>query len=96
MTAKTQHPAHAGNTVPREIKTNSQAYRDLIQHAFSQICNPRDWKAPVDCVVPYAHASMFYDAIVSITGTVPTSERTIDGHMRMTAIGYRNGPCGDH
>lgn len=83
-------------TIQRTVKTNDFKRMELLQAAFALICNPDDWKAPIDCIVPFSDASFFYDAIVSITGTVPNSERQPDGSFRLTSVGYRMGPCGDY
>jgi hypothetical protein len=82
------------NTI--KVARNGEKHVELLRLAFNAVCNPNDWKAPVDAIVPFEAASMYYDAIVFVTGTTPKSERTVDGNMRLMAIGYRAGPCGDH
>jgi hypothetical protein len=80
----------------RDIKRSDPAYADLLRTAFALVQNPEDWKAPIDCIVPAEAAAFIYDAIVFVTGTVPYSTVGSDGRYHMKAIGYRNGPCGDH
>ncbi len=81
---------------PIIVTRNGEKHVELLRLAFGAVCNPLDWKAPVDAIVPFESASMYYDAIVFVTGTTPKSERVADGNMRLMAIGYRAGPCGDH
>jgi hypothetical protein len=86
----------AGDTIKREVKEITPSYGELKRQAFSLICNPDDWKAPIDCEVPFHAASFFHEVIVYVTGTVPESEKLPNGNFRMTSIGYRMGPCGDY
>ena len=61
---------------------------------FALVSNQEDWKAPIDALVPEGVCQhCIADAVVHFTGTVPEFERT-PGGMRVTAVGYRNGPCG--
>lgn len=73
------------------------AYSELLRLAFDQICNKDDWKAPIDCMVPWDAASIYMQAIAFMTATTATCVRVErDGHLwaRLTSIGYRNGPAG--
>ena len=88
--------SNIGKTIVCGISRNGTAYSDLLQFAFKQICSPHDWKAPIKCTVPNESASLYREAIVHITGTVPTCERLPNGDWQLTSVGYRNGPCGDH
>jgi len=78
-----------------EIRQGNDQHQALLRFAFAQIQNPTDWKAPIDCIVPFATASVYHEAIEFITGTTPTSERAPGGAFRLQAVGYRAGPCGD-
>lgn len=87
--------ANMGKTVQRHLKGSSTAYQDLMQAIFRELSNPDDWKAPIDCIVPFAFAATAQEAITFITGTVPNAERLPTGEFRLTSVGYRMGPCGD-
>lgn len=74
------------------------AYAMLLQTAFNQVCNPQDWRGPIDCTVPWSAASVYIEAIKHMTATVPKSTTTqIDGQLyaRITSVGYRMGPAGE-
>lgn len=75
------------------------AYSLLLQTAFNQICDPQDWKGPIDCVVPWEAASVYIEAIKYMTATTPVSHvEQMDGQLyaHLTSVGYRMGPAGDH
>jgi hypothetical protein len=83
-------------TVKRVMPREGEVHIKMMQDLFDQLCNPKDWKAPVDCTVPVSVAGLAHEAIIFMTGTVPNSERQPGGLFRLTAVGYRAGPCGDH
>jgi uncharacterized heparinase superfamily protein len=75
--------------------------------AFNQICDPNDWKGPIDAIVPAMQFKVYADSVEFMTGTEAviherdeTGRRMYDtaGNQlfRMTSVGYRAGPCGDH
>ena len=69
---------------------------DLYRKAFDHICDPADWKAPIDCEVPWEVANIYMQAIEFMTGVKPTSGY-VTGYpakARLVCKGYRNGPCG--
>lgn len=70
---------------------------DLLRSAFNQICDPDDWRGPIDCLVPRVGASIYVEAIRFMTATDPTCEYVVkDGmqYARLKSIGYRAGPAG--
>lgn len=71
---------------------------DLYRAAFAQIHDPADWKAPIDCVVPYELANIYVQAIEFMVGVKPNAEAVRDDVIgrafRLTCVGYRAGPCG--
>lgn len=69
---------------------------ELYRAAFNQVCDPEDWKAPIDCIVPWGLANLYMNAIEFMTGVTPTFERLNNGDTRLKCCGYRLGPCGDH
>lgn len=82
---------------PRFVGPNEMA--DIYRVAFDQICDPKDWKGPVDCLVPWDSANVFIQAIEFMTGLRPQAARINHAGRdcyRLTCIGYRAGPCGDH
>lgn len=83
----------------RSVLPESEEHADLLRTAFSQICDPDDWKAPIDCIVPWASASLYVQAITFMTATNPACKHVIvKGYdcAHLTSIGYRMGPAGDH
>lgn len=69
---------------------------DLYRKAFDHVCDPNDWKAPIDCEVPWDVANIYMQAIEFMTGVKPTSEYVANypAKARLICTGYRNGPCG--
>lgn len=81
------------------ILPESNEHADLLRAAFNQVCDPADWKNPVDCIVPWASASVYTEAIAFMTATTPICRHTIvKGYdcARISSVGYRMGPAGDH
>jgi len=75
------------------IRVTNTQHADLMRFAFNQVCNQEDWKAPIDCLVPWELANVYIDAITFMTGVRPSYLK--DGSMcRLTCIGYRAGPAG--
>lgn len=75
------------------------AYAMLLQFAFNQICDKQDWKGPIDCLVPWEAASTYVEAIKWMTATSPECKHVIhsgQSYARLTSVGYRMGPAGDH
>lgn len=75
------------------------AHAEVLRKAFDQVCDTRDWKAPIDALVPLNQVSLYVDAIMFMTATQPKIESTdqyVTGHLavRLTSIGYRAGPAG--
>ena len=66
---------------------------DLYRKAIDQVCNERDWKGEIDCVVPFELANLYMRAIEFMTGVKPEAVK-YDTMYRLTCCGYRNGPCG--
>lgn len=82
----------------KPIVVTNDAVAELYRAAFNQVCNKEDWKAPIDCVVPYDLANLYMQAIEFMTGVRPDGEMQPLGRgqmYRLTCCGYRNGPCGD-
>jgi hypothetical protein len=74
-----------------------EGYQSLMTHAFEQVCDEVDWKAPIDCVVPHDIANIYMQAIEFMTALKPHAELiTHEGKRmyRLTCFGYRQGPAG--
>lgn len=69
----------------------------VYRTAFDQVCSAEDWRGPIDCLVPPVVAPVFSQAIEFMTGVAPVSCAVEEGgkkSIRLTCVGYRNGPCG--
>lgn len=66
---------------------------ELYKVAFNQVCDPEDWKGPIDCEVPYHLANLYMQAIEFMTGVKPEAEAVGTLQFRLTCIGYAAGPC---
>lgn len=72
-------------------------YAMLLQTAFNQICDPDDWRGPIDATVPWEAANIYMEAIEFMTAAPAECERIrIDGmfYARLKSVGYRMGPAG--
>ena len=74
---------------------------EQFRKAFEKVQDRRDWKAPIETVVPLAEADLTLDAIEFYTATrgrLVKLEYLPDGRMGvlLKADGYRAGPAGDH
>lgn len=76
------------------LRTIAQTDRHNAMHfLFNQVCNTADWKAEVDCIVPWGMANVYMQAIEYMTGVHPDCTR--DGALaRIKCVGYRAGPAG--
>ncbi len=76
---------------PTRIVTQ-QGHAEVLRAAWKQVAPEPDWKDPINCMVPTIQRHVYGAAIEFMTGTTPVYE--LQGDMtRITAIGYRAGPC---
>lgn len=70
-----------------------------LEKIFNSVCNPEDWKAPIDVIIKTQNKdkNKISEAIIHFTGTIPIFENgRAPGFSLIKAQGYRNGPCGDY
>jgi hypothetical protein len=67
-----------------------------LKATFDSICDPLDWKAPIDGYCKIEDMEIVYQAIKHHTGTQATFLPASRNRMRVISEGYRNGPCGDY
>lgn len=70
-----------------------------MECAFHDVCNPDDWKAPIDAYLNNDpdYIDQVVAAIVFFTATEPVLDYSPEKvSVRITADGYRRGPAGDH
>lgn len=68
---------------------------ELMRTLWGEIAPKDDWKKPIDCTVPADMESLYTQAIIFFTATVPDSLPAKQrGHVRLVAAGYRMGPAG--
>ena len=86
------------NVTEKTRSLSIDGFQKLMQLAFDQVCDPTDWKAPIDCIVPWGVANVYMEAIKFMTATEVQAERCADAvgnpSFRLTSMGYRNGPAG--
>ena len=72
------------------------SHEDL--HAtFHAICDPADWRAPIDAVVSPEHCAVAIAAVIYKTATEPKAaylDTSFGMMVRVTSEGYREGPAG--
>lgn len=67
---------------------------DLYRKAFDQVCDPADWRGPIDCLVPWRLAILYTQAVEFMTGIAPSCEQVGEEWVRICCCGYRLGPRG--
>ena len=86
--------------MPREVTIDMNA--EVLRKAFDQVCDPNDWRGPIDALVPLTSSDIYVQAVEFMTATKPTLKLSghygSDGHLmlRLQSVGYRAGPAGDH
>jgi hypothetical protein len=70
---------------------------DQLASAFDRVRDPRDWKAPIESVIPSSERRLVEQAVLWFTNTAPTFDAAGDRDDRLVvrAAGYRGGPVGD-
>lgn len=68
-----------------------------LQEAFNKVKNPVDWKDRINAVIDESDRAIVHQAVIHFTATraVFTKARG-KGKLRVKAVGYRMGPCGDY
>ena len=86
--------------MPRSVKYNPQrqtGYRlEQLAAAFDRVRNPRDWKAPIQAVIPVTERPVVEQAVRWFTDTAPEFAAA-PGAMDLLVVkapGYRLGPEG--
>lgn len=75
---------------------------EALKKAFDTVCDPNDWKGPIDCFVTADNVAVVVAAIQFYTATTPKVEAVKDNRtanstlFRVKSEGYRKGPAGDH
>jgi|TARA_Y100000310_G_scaffold117504_1_gene116265 hypothetical protein len=76
--------------------THKQTH-DELETIFAKVCDPEDWKAPIEvwcrgeAVLPTCEAIRFFTATEPKVELDPARMRYL-----ITSEGYRAGPAGDH
>jgi hypothetical protein len=66
-----------------------------LQDAFDKLIPPgRDWRGPIDAVVFEVDQEACVAAVAYFTGCNAAVADAGPLRVRITAAGYRNGPCG--
>ncbi len=70
---------------------------EQLATAFDRVRDPRDWKAPIESVIPASDRRVVECAVLWFTNTVPilAPADTSPTHLVVRAQGYRGGPVGD-
>lgn len=86
---------------PVDCRDLLPAYTTAIRTAFDRVRNPFDWKAPIDACISPESSPIVRSAISYFTATEPRFQPITDHFntlhaYRVTSIGYRKGPAGEH
>ena len=81
----------------RERLEGLNAMREKLDAAFTALHGDNHWKDPIDTVIFRGEFDLMAQACDFFTATKLTiAEELDDERIRVTAIGYRAGPAGDH
>lgn len=80
--------------------TNGYGHATLSK-VFDMVCDPADWKGPIEAIVNGEMVNVAVEAIKFFTATCPKVELVMPkGNLLpkylLTSPGYRMGPAGDH
>lgn len=83
------HGPDAGSTARTNLGQRTGYPFERLASAFDRVRNARDWRAPIEAVIPEADRPLVEQAIVLFTETVPTFvPATRPGHLLVRAQGY--------
>lgn len=85
-----------GSQRKENMNLPTEDHVEELQQAFRTVCNPEDWKAPINAVIKFENRNLVAEAISFMTATEATFENLGAGRLRVRSVGYRNGPAGDH
>lgn len=88
-------------TNDRAIMLEAHSYtQEELEKAWTLVANPDDWKAPIcaELKVAQIDTRLIRAAITHFTATIPKLEflGLANDTVRVSSIGYRAGPAGDH
>jgi hypothetical protein len=69
---------------------------EQLEDAFNQVKTITHWKDPINSTCRVEDKDIISQAIRYFTGTEAEFGEPLFGVVRVKAIGYRQGPCGDH
>lgn len=72
---------------------NHEDHHNAMHFLFNQVCDPADWKAPIECIVPWSMANVYMQAIEFMTAVKPDFTRKGE-QAHLSCVGYRAGPAG--
>ena len=88
---------------PEIVVGNTDAARqEILRAAFNVLCNPVDWKAPINALLDPqdANIGLYIEAVQFMTATAPSlfitnNPAPMGGYyLRLVSEGYRAGPAG--
>lgn len=68
--------------------------RSTLLKAFDVVCDPDDWRAPIDAEVAVEEVPVTVAAIEYFTATSVRVTRCHTDRCRVRSVGYRSGPAG--
>jgi hypothetical protein len=83
------------NKPASEIVNQYEIERAQHKYYFDKVCDPTDWKNPINAEVDATDLYATLDAIQFFTATKATYTTTNNGlSYQVKSVGYRNGPAG--
>jgi len=87
-------------TMEAETRQDYRGYKvSDIRKTFNALCDPNDWRRPIDAWIPHQLFGIAAAAVEFFTCTelkVVGGPQPLTGKILVHADGYRMGPAGDH
>lgn len=59
-----------------------------MKAAFDRVCDPRNWKNPINAIIQNISLDLVHDAVIHFTGSVPVVDDLGNGWSQIRAKGY--------
>lgn len=86
------HDLHVG----RQVKVMDPYTQEQMREAFHKVASREDWKGRIDAIIQPEDLDVICEAVSHFTATEVEFSLIDGGKVRVTALGYRMGPAGDH
>lgn len=69
--------------------------QEQLEEGFKLVQDKEHWKNPIDALIEPFQIEIVQESVIHFTATIPVFKKEGE-KVRVKALGYRNGPAGDH